>query len=259
MSPRSGSRLRSVDDRASGRSEAWKNGLAIGLGYFAVSFAFGIYTTANGFPPLLSTIISLTNLSSAGQFAGVNLILTSASLLELAATVLLINLRYFLMAMSMVQHLEPETSLLKRLLMGYAVTDEIFAVSVTRRPLTFSYFRRLMLLPVVGWTSGTACGAWLGEILPETVSRSLGIALYAMFIAIVLPVARCSKPVLRVSIIAAVLSLIMTWAPYLDQIPYGWRIIICTAIAAAVGATLAPIEVSEDQVAEASEEKEGQR
>ncbi|NLL64855.1 MAG: AzlC family ABC transporter permease [Clostridiaceae bacterium] len=219
----------------------WRDGLAIGLGYLTVSFAFGLYATEHRFSPLVTVLISLTNLSSAGQFAGLNLILTGASLVELAATIFLINLRYFLMSLSLGQRLAPETNLLQRLIMGYGVTDEIFAVAVAQERVTFGGFMRLLILPVIGWTGGTALGLFMGEVLPASVRTAMGVALYGMFIAIVLPVARNSRPVLFVAIAAAVISCGMTFLPYLNVIPYGWRTIICTVIAAALGATFAPI------------------
>ncbi|HHX37219.1 MAG TPA: AzlC family ABC transporter permease, partial [Clostridiaceae bacterium] len=147
----------------------WRNGLAIGLGYLTVSFAFGLYATEHQFSPLITVLISLTNLSSAGQFAGLNLILTGASLLELAVTILLINLRYFLMSLSLVQRLDPATTPAQRLLMGYGVTDEIFAVAVAQREVNFPSFIRLLLLPVLGWTGGTALGLFMGGVLPASV------------------------------------------------------------------------------------------
>ena len=216
----------------------WRDGLAIGLGYLTDSFAFGLYATEHRFSPLVTVLISLTNLSSAGQFAGLNLILTGASLVELAATIFLINLRYFLMSLSLGQRLAPETNLLQRLIMGYGVTDEIFAVAVAQERVTFGGFMRLLILPVIGWTGGTALGLFMGEVLPASMRTAMGVALYGMFIAIVLTCARNSRPVLFVAIAAAVISCGMTFAIF-ECYSYGWRTIICTVIAAALGATFA--------------------
>ncbi len=223
------------------KSNGLKEGLAIGLGYFAVAFAFGIFTTENGISPLVAGLISFTNLSSTGQFAGVNLMLRGASYLELALTVLLINLRYFLMSMSLSQKLEPNLPVWKRLLIAQGVTDEIFAVGLTRQTVNFKFYLTLMVLPIVGWTTGTLVGAYLGEILPPSISSALGIALYTMFIAIVLPVVRRDRAVAAVSALAAVLSLIFAYVPVLKTMQLGWKIIICTVIASGFGASLAPL------------------
>lgn len=227
-----------------------KEGLAIGLGYFTVAFAFGIFTTESGISPLVAGLMSLTNLSSTGQFAGVNLIIRHASYTELALTVLLINLRYFLMSMSLSQKLDPDLPFWKRLIIAQGVTDEIFAVGIAQERVTFRFYAVLMILPIIGWTSGTVCGALLGELLPPSITSALGIALYTMFIAIVLPVVKRNRAVAMVSAISAVISLILTYVPGVNALEYGWKIIICTVAAAAAGATFAPVKKSGEAVQE---------
>lgn len=229
------------------KKNGWKEGLTIGLGYFAVAFAFGIFTTENGISPFVSALISLTNLSSTGQFAGINLMIRNASYIELAATILLINLRYFLMSMSLSQKLDPNLSVGKRLILAHGVTDEIFAVGISQKHVTFPFYLSLMVLPIVGWTSGTLIGALMGSILPASISSALGISLYTMFIAIVLPVAKRSRPVAAVCSVAAVISLAFSYIPVLSQVAYGWKIIICTVVAAVLGATYAPIPDSQEE------------
>lgn len=220
-------------------------GLPIGLGYLAVSFAFGIFAAEGGMAPLTAAFLSLTNLTSAGQFAGVKLIFVQAPWLELALTTLLINLRYALMSLSLSQRLRPDIGLAQRLLIGYGVTDEVYAVAIRREDeLGLAYMLGLMTLPVLGWTGGTLAGATAGYILPLAWRSALGIALYAMFVAIIMPSARRSRPVLLVVALSALLSVIFTHAPLLSRIPLGWRIIVCTVIASAVGAWLAPIQTA---------------
>ncbi len=219
-----------------------KDGLPIALGYLAVSFAFGLFAAEGGMHPLTAAFLSLTNLTSAGQFAGTSLIFAGAPWLEIGLTTLLINIRYLLMSLSLSQKIRPGLKPLQRLLIGYGVTDEIYAVAITRPgELGMSYLAGLIALPVAGWTGGTLLGALAGYILPDSLRSALGIALYAMFVAIVTPVARQSRPVLMVVMVACGLSLLGWYWPILQQIPLGWRLIGCTTIAALLGALLAPV------------------
>ena len=219
------------------------DGLPIGLGYLAVSFAFGLFAVEGGMAPLTAAFLSLTNLTSAGQFAGTSLIFTGAPWLEIGLTTLLINSRYMLMSLSLSQKIQPGLGPLKRLLIGYGVTDEVYAVAIARpNELSFTYMIGLISLPVVGWTSGALLGSLAGNILPPSVRSALGIALFAMFIAIITPVARQSRPVLLVIFLAVALSILGSYWPWLQSIPLGWRLIGCTVIAALAGALLAPIQ-----------------
>lgn len=221
----------------------FKDGLPIGLGYLTVSFAYGLFAVEGGLSPLSAVLVSVTNLTSAGQFAGTGLIFQAAPYLEIFLTVLLINLRYMLMSLSLTQRLRPGIGLLPRLFIGYGVTDEVYAMAALHPgEITVTYMAGLMSLPVAGWTLGTTLGAVAGTILPATVRSALGIALYAMFIAIIIPPARHARPVLLVVVLAAGLSVIATMVPALHQVPSGWRLIACTLIAAFAGAILAPVQ-----------------
>ena len=235
-------------DPAKGRNKfliGISDGLPIGLGYLAVSFAFGIFAAEGGIKPLIATLLSFTNVTSAGQFAGVKLIFTHAPWFEIAVTVLLINLRYSLMSLSLSQRLRPDISLAGRMLIGFGVTDEIYAVAILKeQELSLVYMLGLMTLPITGWTAGTLTGSIAGYILPLSWRSALGIALYAMFVAIIMPPARSSRPVLMVVAFAAVLSVVFEFVPIISQIPLGWRIIICTITASAAGALLAPIQTA---------------
>ena len=235
-----------------------KDGLPIGLGYLAVSFAYGLYAVEGGLTPLSAVIISLTNVTSAGQFAGTGLIFKGAPYIEIFLTVLLINLRYMLMSLSLTQKLRPGIRLLPRLFIGYGVTDEIYAMAALHPgEISVTYMAGLMSLPVAGWTSGTLLGAIAGTILPVTIRSALGIALYAMFIAIIIPPARHSRPVLFVVILAAGLSVAGTYLPAFRSVPSGWRLIACTLIAALAGAVLAPIQTAAESSGSVKEETDG--
>lgn len=212
----------------------------VALGYFVISFAFGLYWTQGGLPPVASAVMSATNLSSSGQFAGLNVILEAGGVLELVLTTMLVNLRYVLMSFSLGQRLDPAIGTLRRLAIGYGITDEIFALAMTRRVVRFRFFMGLTVLPVLGWTGGTLVGALVGDVLPPSVQSAAGILLYAMFIAIVLPPSRGSRAVQVVVATAAVAGVLLAVA--LPGLAPGWRIIVAAVAASAVGATLFPVE-----------------
>ena len=218
-----------------------KGGIPICLGYISVSFAFGIMATRGGLSLLQAVIISLTNLTSAGQFAGIDIISGNGGLFELALATFIINIRYLLMSLSLSQKIEPETNTVKRLIMSFGITDENFALAMQRQgAVSFRYFLGIMTLPVIGWSFGTFLGGFAGSVLPEAVRLALGMAIYAMFIAIIVPPAKNSKPVLFVILLAVAVSCIISITPVLCNLSGGWRVIISTVIAAGVGAILYP-------------------
>lgn len=216
-----------------------RDGIPIALGYFTVSIAFGLAAAAIGFPTLGLALMSATNLSSSGQFAGVAVV-AGGTLVELALTTALVNLRYLLMSMALSQRLDPGTSTLGRLVVAYGVTDEIFAVELGHRVVRARYAAGLMSLPILGWTSGTVVGAVAGEILPESLAGPMGVLLYAMFTATVVPAVRRSAPVAVVVAIAAAVSALLHYAPATADIQAGWRIIFATLVASAIGAWAFP-------------------
>lgn len=223
--------------------QGMRRGLPICLGYIPVSFTFGLMVVEGGLSPWLAIFISISNLTSAGQFAGLGIILEDGSLLELGVTTLIINLRYMLMSLSLSQKIDPAMSFMKRALISYGVTDEIFAVaSLTPNKITFPYMFGLMIPPVFGWTAGTAMGAVISSMLPSSIQSAMGITLYAMFIAIVIPVAKKSKQVAMVVLIGISINSIFTWTHAFDFLSAGWKLIIATLVAASVGAFLFPVE-----------------
>ena len=225
------------------------SGLPIGIGYFPVSFTFGIMAVNGGMKPFFAIIMSLTNLTSAGQFAGTNLIFSGASYLTIAAAMFVINIRYMLMSVSLSQKLAPKTGLLSRLIFGFGITDEAFAVaSVRLEPLTTRYMLGLMTLPIVGWTLGTAAGALLSGILPPALQSAMGVALYAMFIAIIIPPAKKEKPILFGILIAVAVSCALNYIPIFGSISSSLKPLISAIIAALIMAVSAPIEVKEETI-----------
>lgn len=214
------------------------HGLPIGLGYLSVAFGFGIMTMKAGLSVLSAVGISLSNLTSAGQVAGVGVIAAGGTLIEIILTQVVINLRYSLMGISLSQKLSDNFTFPKRLIAAHGITDEIFAVAISQKEVTPAYMYGLMVLPIIGWTSGTLLGALFGQLLPQNISNALGIMLYAMFVASIVPAARKEKSVLVCVITAAVLSVGMKYI--IPSLSGGFSVIICACISAAFCALVFP-------------------
>lgn len=224
-----------------------QQGLPVGLGYFSVSFGFGAMAAAQGIRALDAALISITNVTSAGQFAGLTLIVAAATLWEMVLTMLVINSRYALMSLALSQRMGQRIGFLPRLLIAFTNTDEIFALAMARKePLTVPFLLGLGLLPVIGWTGGTMLGALAGSVLPETIRAALGVMLYGMFIAIVIPPAKKEREILAAVVLALVFSCLFAWAPVLKNVTAGLSIVICTVAAAALCALLFPIADEEE-------------
>lgn len=220
-----------------------QDGIPIALGYVSVSFTFGLMAVATGLNWWQAVLISMTNLTSAGQFAGLDIMVAGGTLVEMALTQLVINLRYALMSLSLSQKVDKTMDVLNRLITSFGVTDEIFAVSMSRKKAVSKYYMYgLIFMPYIGWAGGTAMGALLGGVLPEIVSSALGIAIYGMFLAIIIPQARDDSSCLKVILAAVVLSCCFRWIPGLNKLSSGFVIIICAVTASALGAFLYPIE-----------------
>jgi len=219
-----------------------RDGLPICLGYFAVSFAFGIFCVSSGLSIIEAVMISAFNLTSAGQLAAVPIIAAGGSFIELALSQLVINARYALMSVSLSQRLGKSIRLRERFLVAFANTDEIFAVSVSKgSPVGKLFMLGLIIPPFFGWSLGTLLGAVAGNILPDMVVCALQISIYAMFIAIVVPAAKDSGRVAIASALAVALSSAFYFAPIMKEIPSGFSIIIIAVAVSTLMAFLKPI------------------
>lgn len=217
------------------------HGIPISLGYLSVSFGFGIKAVNAGLSVLESSLISATNLTSAGQAAGVDIIAIGGTLIEMILVQLTINIRYSLMSLSLSQKLDRRFTLPHRLAASYGITDEIFAVcSAQKQKLTPAYMYGMILIAAVGWITGTALGAAAGQLLPESISNALGIVLYGMFMAIIVPPARKQRSILTVVLAAALISILFKYL--ITAVSSGFAVIISAVIASVVGAVLFPVE-----------------
>lgn len=228
----------------------FRDGLPICLGYIPIAFAFGMQATQAGLPAWVPIAISMTNLTSAGQFAGLSIILAGGAYVELAVTTFIINIRYMLMSLALSQRLDPQMSTLERCAVAFGNTDEIFAVAI-RQPGTLktSYLAGLIASPYIGWSLGTILGATSTSLLPASVQSALGITIYAMFIAIIIPPARKARPILITVLLATVLSCVFRYTPGLNRLSAGWVIILVAVLAAGFCALRFPVSDAPEEEA----------
>lgn len=217
-------------------------GLPIGMGYFSVSLSFGILAVSYGFSWWQAVLISMTCVTSAGQFAGIGIMCSPGQYIAMLISQLTINIRYSMMSISLSQKVDGSINKLWRWILGFLVSDEIFAVASAERNVSRPFFLGLTILPYTGWALGTLCGALVGNVLPQRLMNALCIALYGMFVAIVVPVAKKEKPVLAVVILAMVVSCLFTWLPSLKDISSGISVSLCAILAAAAGAVIFPVK-----------------
>ncbi len=224
-----------------------KDGLPIALGYLAVSFSLGIAAKNAGMTAWQTTLMSLTNNTSAGEFAALSVIGAGAPYLEMAVTQLIINLRYLLMSAALSQKLDPGLPLIHRLLVGFEVTDEVFGVSIAVDGRLNPYYTYgMMCMAIPGWALGSCLGVVMGNALPARIVSALSLALYAMFLAIIVPPARKSRVLAGVILVAMAASLACSLLPVLRGISSGMRIIILTVVIAGVAAYFFPMKEDEN-------------
>jgi predicted branched-subunit amino acid permease len=222
----------------------WKSGLTAGipifLGYLSVSFGIGILASNSGLSVAEAVFMSVANLTSAGQVASIEIIAAGGSVLEIIATQFVINLRYALMALSLSQKADDSLTTPKRLALSYGITDEIFALCVSRdKDVTAGYMGGILVISTIGWTLGTFLGAAAGRILPSSLTDAMGIMLYGMFIAIFLPAAKRDRHVCVVVAAASLLSCLFYYV--IRSVSGGFSVIICALAASFLGALLFPV------------------
>ncbi|MDO4189281.1 MAG: AzlC family ABC transporter permease [Lachnospiraceae bacterium] len=232
--------------------EGLKAGFPIGLGYFAVSFSLGIIAKSANVSPLQCFITSFLNHASAGEYAIFTCIRDNVSYLEIALMVLIANIRYVLMSCALSQRVHEKESMFARFIFGFTVTDEIFAVEIGRKGyLQLAYTVTAFMTAVVMWSCGTTVGCLAGNILPGRIVSALSVALYGMFLAIIIPPARKDKLIGGIIAICFAMSYLAARLPVVKNISSGTRIIVLTVIIASVCAILFPVK--EDDVASESD------
>lgn len=219
-----------------------KAGIPIGLGYLSVSFSFGIMAVSMGFYWWQAVLISMTCVTSAGQLAGIGIMISPGQYLQMLISQLTINIRYSFMSISLSQKTDPKFKGIYRWLYGFLITDEIFGVASMEKSVSRSFMSGLYIMPYLGWTFGTLFGALLGNILPHAIMSALCLAMYGMFVAIVAPPSKEYKPLWTVVLLTLLLSAAQFYLPLLKEIPSGLAVCIVAIIAAVVGAKFFPIE-----------------
>ncbi|MBQ4569306.1 MAG: AzlC family ABC transporter permease [Ruminococcus sp.] len=222
-----------------------RSGVPIGLGYLSVSFSFGILAVSYGFEWWQAVLVSMTTLTSAGQLAGINMMLMPGRYLEMLLSQFTINIRYSFMSVSLSQKTSKEFKGIRRWIFGFFMTDEIFAVASNEEEVSTGFFAGLTVFPYLGWSFGTLFGAVMGNILPESVMNALCLAIYGMFIAIIVPKVKSSISMFVAVAFAVTLSNHFYYLPVLSQIPFGVAISVCAVASAALVAILFPVKEDE--------------
>lgn len=217
-----------------------KEGIPIAIGYIPIAITFGLISKSSGIPGFVSISMSFFIYAGASQFIGVNLMAVGASTMEIVMTTLILNFRHFLMTSSLSQRIEEKTPKKLLSILAFGVTDETFAVLSLRKEEKINPWLTLGLnfIAFSSWNVGTSIGIIIGDAIPKILSSSMGIALYAMFIGLLIPSIKNSRPVLIIAIISIAVSSLLHWIPIFSFISKGWSIIISTVTAASIGAVL---------------------
>ena len=228
--------------------EGVHDGVPIALGYFVVAFTLGILAKTAGLTAWQGFVTSAVNIASAGEYAGFTVIAAQAPYLEIAVLTLVANARYFLMAAALAQRFAPDTPLLHRLAVSFGVTDEVFGITVARGGMVQPYYNYgALAISVPAWSAGTSAGILAGGILPAAAVSALSVALYGMFVWVILPPAKKSRPIAGMVLERFLLSLAATYAPLTSELSGGTRTIILTLLIAGVGAALFPVHEEQEE------------
>lgn len=241
--------MQSPTKRTSYVQDGMRDGIPIMMGYLAVGFSVGIAAKNAGMNVFQGFLLSFLNIASAGEYANITVIAADAAYIEIAIITLITNARYMLMSCALSQRFDPKTPFYHRLLVGFGITDEIFGITIAQ-PGTVkpAYVYGAFLVALPGWDIGTALGVWAGNVLPTSVTSALSVALFGMFLAIIIPPARKHRPVLLGVIASFILSCITTYLPLTASISGGTRTIILTVVIAGVLAFLCPVPQEEDDL-----------
>ena len=222
-----------------------KDGMPIGIGYLSVSFTFGIMAISLGLEPLQALFISMLTLTSAGQLAAIRIMVNPGAYLEMFVSQLTINVRYAFMGIVLSQKTDSKFTRVFKWILGFFITDEIFGVASVKENVSRSYLLGLSTLPYFGWALGTLLGTLIGSIVPEFLMNALCLAIYGMFVAIIMPTVKSDKKVLLAVIISSILSIIFFYVPIINSVPSGIAISISAVLAAIILAVLFPVKESD--------------
>jgi len=228
-----------------------KDGIPIGLGYLAVSFSLGIAAKTAGLTPLQGFVVSLLCMASAGEYVGFLSIAAGAAYIEIAIATLIANARYLLMSTAMSQRMESKLSIKHRILMAFGITDELFGIAIARPGYLNPYYSYgAFISSAFPWALGTSLGIIAGNMLPARLVSAFSVALYGMFLAVIIPPAKKDKVIAGLIIICFGASYVATQLPILKDFTDGTRTIILTVVIASLAAILFPKEVTDEKTQE---------
>lgn len=220
-----------------------RDGVPIGLGYLAVAFSLGIAARSAGLNAFQGFLISLLNNASAGEYAAFTVIAADSGFVEMALITLITNARYLLMSCSLSQKFSPDTPLYHRLLVGYDVTDELFGIAIARPGYLDPFYSYGAFVPAIpGWAIGTALGVTAGSLLPARVVSALSVALFGMFLAIIIPPSKKNPVVLGCVCVSFAASWLCSVLPLTSGLSEGTRTILLTILIASAAAALFPVK-----------------
>lgn len=221
--------------------DGMKDGVSIGLGYLAVSFSLGIMAKKAGLTPFQGFLASFLCNASAGEYAGFSIIAAGATYLEMALAIFIANARYLLMSCALVQRFSPKTSIFHRLIMAFDITDEVFAISIARPGFLNPYYTYgAMTTTMPLWAIGTALGVMAGNMLPNRLVSAFSVALYGMFLAVIIPPAKKDKIIAGLIVICFTLSFLSCYIPFIKEMSDGTKTIVLTVLISSIAAILFP-------------------
>lgn len=221
--------------------DGMKDGIPIGLGYLAVSFSLGIMAKKAGLTPFQGFLASFLCNASAGEYAGFSIIAASATYIEMALAIFIANARYLLMSCALVQRFSPKTSIFHRLIMAFDITDEVFAISIARPGFLNPYYTYgAMTTTMPLWAIGTALGVMAGNMLPVRLVSAFSVALYGMFLAVIIPPARKDKIIAGIIVVCFTLSFLSCYIPFVKDMSDGTKTIVLTVLISTIAAIIFP-------------------
>ncbi len=242
-----------IENNRSILTKGMRDGIPIGLGYFAVAFSLGITARNSGFNAFQGFLSSITCYASAGQYIGYTLYAANATLIQLAIMTIITNARYLLMGFALNQRLSPNTTLRGRLVAGISITDEIFGITIARPGIVNPFYPfGALIVAAPMWSSGTALGIAMGNLLPLRIVSALSVALYGMFLAVIIPPSRKDKAVCVVVIVSFAASYIASCVPGIKDLSPGNKTILLTVVISSLAALIRPVHP--EAAADASEE-----
>ncbi|MEH7546442.1 AzlC family ABC transporter permease [Neobacillus vireti] len=211
--------------------KGFQAGVSIGIGYFPIALTFGLLAKTSGLSIYETVLMSLIVFAGAAQYISLSLIAYGTGIFEIILTTFIVNIRHFLMSATLNEKVEKDR-LLKKLLYAFGITDETFSVAATREDsVSTGYMFGIISVSYSSWVVFSGVGHLIGASLPQTLQHSMGVALYAMFIGLLVPSMKKSAKVIFLAVLGAVFNSIFTLSHIMAQ---GWSIVSATLLSAII-------------------------